>query len=860
VPIRKVTDPSVLAQLNGGGNVVAANPLFPGQMQQQQVQNAHTGLENQQLTATVPFAAPKAAADASNAQTQAAVSAQTAPAEITTKRGNAQKSSAEGQAAQANLAVSGGADNTQAKSAMFYNRALKSNQFYTGTGINDDPQGREIAKALLPDALVNAFTSSARQQAETAQRDFVSATLRQESGAAIAPSEFDNQRKIYFPQPGDSPETVAMKAKLRDVAIEGLRLSAGPAAPVVDQPGQQPSPQAAPQLPQMGLNGNAPTRAQVDPVLQATGQKVGAMLAQGVPDAKIVQFLNESGVSPDQTNIGQALKFRNTQDFKNWKAANPGKPYPLGPEFYTKQVPMTETRRLLNQSATDGVGGALQAGVVAAGDSMLGGRGPAVIGAINGDPQAAQTGMDLLRANHPVSSVAGDAAGQFMFDTGLGRIPGAQGLMATTAGRRGADALYGAYAGSGENPDNPLTGAVEGAVSNTLGGMIGRGGQKAVGRTLAGVKNAHLQYLDNRGVPLTLGQIARGSENTLGHAVGGIEERLAGMPVADAIIGTARKRGDVGFNREMFSQIAPGVSSTGAEGLAQARAAEQAAYSKLGPVRISVDPTFDQGVTAVEQAAGNLNHHAKDVQTVINDVRSQVNNGEITGKGYQTALQAIRKTRATLNDDVGGKAAEALDALENEVTGLGSRQSGQVGKDLADANAIHSRIKVVEDALKKAPSQNNDELISPRTLNQSSIRNTEKYGGPAKALSDQRPFYDLTDAGKAVMPNLTPDSGTAGRAFLMSTLFGGGLGGGAGFLSSDKGEGGEGALSGAAKGLTLAALLSTPYSKTGQKVIQKALLGDRPKNIVKLGDLLINKDYGAGLIGSALARRMGIQN
>jgi hypothetical protein len=43
------------------------------------------------------------------------------------------------------------------------------------------------------------------------------------------------------------------------------------------------------------------------------------------------------------------------------------------------------------------------------------------------------------------------------------------------------------------------------------------------------------------------------------------------------------------------------------------------------------------------------------------------------------------------------------------------------------------------------------------------------------------------------MPNLTPDSGTAGRAMLLSYLAGGGLGGGVGFAKSDKGEGVDGA-------------------------------------------------------------------
>jgi hypothetical protein len=72
---------------------------------------------------------------------------------------------------------------------------------------------------------------------------------------------------------------------------------------------------------------------------------------------------------------------------------------------------------------------------------------------------------------------------------------------------------------------------------------------------------------------------------------------------------------------------------------------------------------------------------------------------------------------------------------------------------------------------------------------------------------------------------------------LLSYLFAGGLGRRRGFAQFRQGRGrGRRATSGALKGLSLAALLSAPYSKPGQKVIQKALLGDRPRSIANLGD------------------------
>lgn len=78
------------------------------------------------------------------------------------------------------------------------------------------------------EGLANKMLGVNEQKAEQAQRNFVNAILRQESGAAISKSEFDNAQKQYFPQPGDSPDVIKQKAMNRQVAISGLRRSAGP--------------------------------------------------------------------------------------------------------------------------------------------------------------------------------------------------------------------------------------------------------------------------------------------------------------------------------------------------------------------------------------------------------------------------------------------------------------------------------------------------------------------------------------------------------------------------------------------------------------------------------------------------------
>lgn len=68
----------------------------------------------------------------------------------------------------------------------------------------------------------NKLLSDDGQSAEQAQRDFINAVLRRESGATIQPSEFANAQKQYFPQQGDSKQVLAQKRANRALAIKGL--------------------------------------------------------------------------------------------------------------------------------------------------------------------------------------------------------------------------------------------------------------------------------------------------------------------------------------------------------------------------------------------------------------------------------------------------------------------------------------------------------------------------------------------------------------------------------------------------------------------------------------------------------------
>lgn len=114
----------------------------------------------------------------------------------------------------------------QAKANLFGTRAKEADQIINGLARAGTVAPSFAQQATggegMTGALATAFATPQQQQADQAQRDFINAVLRRESGAVIAIPEMQNARKQYFPQPGDSPQVIAQKARNRQVAIAGI--------------------------------------------------------------------------------------------------------------------------------------------------------------------------------------------------------------------------------------------------------------------------------------------------------------------------------------------------------------------------------------------------------------------------------------------------------------------------------------------------------------------------------------------------------------------------------------------------------------------------------------------------------------
>lgn len=135
-----------------------------------------------------------------------------------------------------NGTLNGKAQNASQSSANSYaNRLAEANVVLDSLGSKFTGIGTAISN-LLGGFVPNVLKGGDRQVVEQAQKNFVTAVLRRESGASISPSEFKTAAQIYFPQPGDTKDVIDQKAITRNTVINNFYKESNVARPVL--PGQ----------------------------------------------------------------------------------------------------------------------------------------------------------------------------------------------------------------------------------------------------------------------------------------------------------------------------------------------------------------------------------------------------------------------------------------------------------------------------------------------------------------------------------------------------------------------------------------------------------------------------------------------
>ena len=124
-----------------------------------------------------------------------------------------------------------GMNENQAKAAGFADRIAESSPV-----LDTSPQS--VGASILSEVPGGNFALDPSQQMFfQAERNFINAVLRRESGAVISPEEFANARKQYIPQPGDSGPVLEQKRRNRETVLRSLSRDAGPSyQPVIDLP------------------------------------------------------------------------------------------------------------------------------------------------------------------------------------------------------------------------------------------------------------------------------------------------------------------------------------------------------------------------------------------------------------------------------------------------------------------------------------------------------------------------------------------------------------------------------------------------------------------------------------------------
>lgn len=88
----------------------------------------------------------------------------------------------------------------------------------------------EKAAGAAPLGMGNYLQSEQYQLARDAGRDFVTAYLRKDSGAALTPAEERLYGELLLPQPGDKTATIELKRQRRQVAVEAIKSGMPPQA------------------------------------------------------------------------------------------------------------------------------------------------------------------------------------------------------------------------------------------------------------------------------------------------------------------------------------------------------------------------------------------------------------------------------------------------------------------------------------------------------------------------------------------------------------------------------------------------------------------------------------------------------
>lgn len=395
------------------------------------------------------------------------------------------------------------------------------------------------------------------------------------------------------------------------------------------------------------------------------------------------------------------------------------------------------------------------------------------------------------------------------------RVASGETALGRTANAMANGAMYGAASGAGnaqpgERLSGAATGAAIGSVAAPIGNALARGVANVISPTVAPI----IARLQAEGIPLTPGQILGASGGAIGRGLRSAEEIATSVPGLGAVIKGAQTRGVEALNRAGINKVLAPIEESlpkevpvGPTGVKYAGDQLSGAYKELMPkLAAKADDQFLNDMSGVAERMDTMvGPRAEQFANIMNsDVRRFFkDDGSINGLGLkdvESRLGARIRTMMSSPDADQRDMGIALRAVQEAVRDLAARQNPAQAARLRAINEGWAMLTRIEGAGAKG----NDSGFSPGNLRQAvkeGDRTVRKRGfARGDALMQQ-----FADDAYNVLPNKTPDSGTAGRGLLGMLL--------------------TGQLVLGPKGVAAAGAAAAPYTKTGGKVAEWLLTG-----------------------------------
>lgn len=430
--------------------------------------------------------------------------------------------------------------------------------------------------------------------------------------------------------------------------------------------------------------------------------------------------------------------------------------------------------------------------------------GPAVdrIGVALGLPSTADAvaAHDEARANNDRTS------GQV-----IGNIAGTAPTMALPGGALVQGGAAGALLTDKKDPVGIATATGTAALTGFGTGKLMSG----LGSIASPVVSKAARALNEAGIPLTLGQLAKTGSGLGSKVIAGVEAGARRLPFIKNLVLNAEDRGVVANYKAVIARtgvkvpdsIAPGHETTDYVGEQLSKKYE----ALLPQLRVAADDKLASGLASIERDLKAIAPAStfSQFQSILEHAGLQGKATSIDGKSFQHADRVLRTQAAKFGKSLDPNQQEmgaAFDAVRQQLRGMLLRQNPGHAEELSALNRSWRELAI---ARKAAGDPNKGTgLFTPA-----------KYATAAKG---SRSNQELTRAADQILPNRSPDSGTAEGVALGQLLVGG-----AGY--------------GAAHVNPLAALPaagSLLYTRPGQALLNKAFFATRPGAVRATGTAL----------------------